>query len=312
MKIVTGYKGIPHITSNEIQAFNQGIFGGSGNYVLNVGQMFNATLTNATTVTIQDGEGVMQGVHFRISPGDTEIVTLSPGTNGYKRYDLICARYTKSASTGVESVDLVVVEGTPDATTPVIPSINTGSILTGGSPVDFPLYRIRFDGLTPSIQQNYVEESLNRGIGLLDDVYTYNAEVATNVSNLDASNSSVFVGVYPAIHLAFVTVIFRVTGNVADHKILATGIPIPAYEFMMNGVLRAADEVPKTVFYPEWDLDVHGNVYGYLTGGQISASSPTRYGGTTAYIYSGLPENHPLSSATHKRLLPYGSLPWDN
>ena len=150
MKIVTGYTGQPHITSNEAQALNQGIFG-SGNYVLDIGNKFAATLTNATTVTIQDGEGVMQGVQFRIAPGDTEAVSISPGTSGYKRIDYICARYTKNALTGVESVNLVVVEGTPDASTPTPPTVNTGTILTGSSPVDFPLYKVSLNGLTPTI-----------------------------------------------------------------------------------------------------------------------------------------------------------------
>ena len=78
MKIVTGYTGQPHVTSNAAQGFNQGIFG-TGNYVLNVGNKFNAVLTDVNTVTISDGEGVLQGVHFRIDPGTTE--TLPPETD---------------------------------------------------------------------------------------------------------------------------------------------------------------------------------------------------------------------------------------
>lgn len=150
MNIVTGYVGQPHITANEAQALNQGIFG-SGNYVLDVGNKFAATLESATSVAVQDGEGVIQGVQFRIAPGDVESVTISPGTTGYKRIDYICARYTKNAITGVEDVSLVVVEGTPDASTPTAPTINTGDVLTGSSPVDFPLWEVDINGLTPTL-----------------------------------------------------------------------------------------------------------------------------------------------------------------
>ena len=154
MKIVTGYTGTPHVTSNAAQAFNQGVFG-FGNFVLDVlsvwGNHFAATLTDANTVTIQDGDGIIQGVHFRIDPGTTEAVTISNGTSGYKRKDLICARYTKNALTGVEDVSLVVLEGTPDASTPTAPTWNTGSILNGDSPVDFPLYEVSLNGLTPTL-----------------------------------------------------------------------------------------------------------------------------------------------------------------
>lgn len=150
MNIVTGYTGSPHVTSNAVQGFNQGIFG-AGNYVLNVGNMFEAELTDANTVTIADGEGVLQGVHFRIDPGTTETVNISNGTLGYKRIDYICARYTKNAITGVEDVSIAVVEGTPDASTPTEPTVNSGTILTGSSPVDFPLYKVSIDGLTPTL-----------------------------------------------------------------------------------------------------------------------------------------------------------------
>ena len=75
MKIITGYTGTPHVTSNAAQGFNQGVIG-SGNYMLDVGNKFAAVLTDATTVTISDGEGVMQGVHFRIDPGTSESVTI--------------------------------------------------------------------------------------------------------------------------------------------------------------------------------------------------------------------------------------------
>ena len=150
MNIVTGYRGTPHISANEAQALNQGIFG-TGNYVLNVGNKFAATLESATSVAIQDGEGVIQGVQFRIAPGSVENVSISPGTSGYKRIDYICARYTKNASTGIEDVSLIVVEGTPSTSTPTAPTVNTGTILTGGSPVDFPLWEVDLDGLTPTL-----------------------------------------------------------------------------------------------------------------------------------------------------------------
>ena len=69
MKIVTGHTGVEHITSNDDQAKNQGIFG-TGNMVLNLGQKFALTINSAVAVTIEDGEGIMQGVHDRGSHAD--------------------------------------------------------------------------------------------------------------------------------------------------------------------------------------------------------------------------------------------------
>lgn len=152
MNIVTGFRGVAHVSSNADQSRNMGIFG-SGNYVLNVGEKFAATLTDANTVTLADGEGMMQGVHFRIEPGTTEAVTIANGTQGYNRIDLIVARYTKDAQTGVEDVALEVIQGTPSDSTPTEPTYTTGDIRSGDLAADFPLYRVTLTGLTPAIAQ---------------------------------------------------------------------------------------------------------------------------------------------------------------
>lgn len=151
MNIITGYTGTPHVTSNAAQGFNQGVFG-SGDYVLNVGEKFAATLTDSNTVTIGSGEGIMQGVHFRVDPGTVDSVTIDNGTSGKNRIDLICARYTKNASTGVEDVSFAVVKGAETTGAPVAPAVNTGNILTGGSPVDFPMFRVTLTGINPVVE----------------------------------------------------------------------------------------------------------------------------------------------------------------
>ena len=154
MKIVTGYKGEPHISSNDMQGFNQSIVG-TGEYIFNIGQKFAATITNVNTVTISDGEGIMQGVHFRIAPGQSETVNIANGTTGTYRKDLICARYTKDSVTGIEDVSLVVIQGEEVASSPEEPTYNTGDILEGDSPVDFPLYTVSLSGLTPTLIKKF-------------------------------------------------------------------------------------------------------------------------------------------------------------
>ena len=150
MRIVTGYRATPHISSNDIQGFNQGVVG-TGNYVFNVGTKFDANLTDVNTVTIADGEGVLQGAHFRIDPGESETVNIANGTTGMNRKDLICARYTKNATTGIEDVQLVVIQGEESSSTATEPDYNTGDILDGDTPIDFPLYRVDLSGLTPTL-----------------------------------------------------------------------------------------------------------------------------------------------------------------
>jgi hypothetical protein len=194
MKIVTGYTGTPHITANDDQARNQGIFG-AGNYVLNTGNKLNAVLTNATTVTLVDGDGVMQGVHFRIEPGMTEAVSISSGTPGYNRIDLICARYIKDAGTGIESVNLVVIEGTPSTSTPSEPPHTTGNILAGDTLAEFPIWKVTLTGLTPVLSKAHIlietaEQISNKIIIYSGTVSSVPAESpkAQTVATLPSSN----------------------------------------------------------------------------------------------------------------------------
>ena len=112
MKIVTGYRGEPHITSQDHQSFYQGVFGRQM-YVLGTGNEFEAQLTDTNTITVSDGDGIMQGCHFRIDLGEEENIVMQPGSSGMYRNDLLVARYSKDAATGVEDVSLVTITGTP-------------------------------------------------------------------------------------------------------------------------------------------------------------------------------------------------------
>lgn len=150
MKIVTGYRGTPHITSNAMQAFNQCLVG-QGNFVFEVGNSFTAQLLDANTVQVSSGEGMIQGVHFRIEPSEVETLNIANGTVGTKRIDLICARYTKNATTGIEDVSLIVIQGPEGTAYADYPTWQQGNILEGDTPVDFPLFEVDLDGITPRL-----------------------------------------------------------------------------------------------------------------------------------------------------------------
>lgn len=119
---------------------------GTDSYVCNVGQMFAATLNSNTLLTLADGEGVLQGVRFRIQYGSTVELTIDSGTSGYKRIDLVVARYTKSTG----AINFVVIKGTNATSSPATPAYNTENVIAGAETVDFPLYKITIDGTTVS------------------------------------------------------------------------------------------------------------------------------------------------------------------
>lgn len=136
MKIVTGYTGEKHITSADDQGFNAGIVG-NGLYVLPIGSQFALTYSG-TTVTIADGEGVLQGVHFR---AESESLTVSNPSSGY-RCTVIYVRYTKTS--GVESIGLYTKAGSTatSESAVVVPTVTSGNIRSGATLAEAILFRV--------------------------------------------------------------------------------------------------------------------------------------------------------------------------
>ena len=160
MKIVTGYRGEPHITSEQDRAKNQGIFG-EGSYVLNVGTKLRAELESGNEIRIHDGVISHQGCVAVIEKGAYDALILANGTQGRQRIDLIVARYEKDVETEQESMDLVVIEGTPVTSDPVVPSYNEGDIQAGDILVDMPLYTVLLDGVQVSTITSVHEDLLS-------------------------------------------------------------------------------------------------------------------------------------------------------
>ena len=147
--IVTGHTGVEHITPSNMKALNAGICG-SGQYVMSVGNKLSATLQTSNKVRIMDGYGMMEGCQFGMDAGEYADLTIENGAQGYNRIDLVVARYARNGTTGVESVQLVVIKGTASTGTASAPSYNKGSVMAGTT-TDFPLYQVNLVGLTPSI-----------------------------------------------------------------------------------------------------------------------------------------------------------------
>lgn len=147
LHLITGHKGSAHITSADQGAYNMATFG-DGNIVFKRGRQFEATTKSNNAVNIADGEAMIQGRFIKMPIGTTEDVTITNGTQGKYRSDLICIRY--ESVSGIESAKLVVIKGAENNSNPAPdPSYNTGSITDGTATVtDFPLYRVRLNGIS--------------------------------------------------------------------------------------------------------------------------------------------------------------------
>lgn len=206
MNLVTGYIGENHVTANDAGSFNAAIFG-TGQYLLNRGQKFAATVVTNNKLRIADGDLIMQGRHVRIDEGDYVDLTIENGATNYNRNDLIVARYTKDASSGVEAVNLVVINGTAVIGTAEDPKYTAGDIINGGATLnDMPLYRVQIVGLAVTSVTPLAEEvpnvhdvlsqsknlliPVNRGGTGATNAATARSNLGITLSNLGAAAAS--------------------------------------------------------------------------------------------------------------------------
>lgn len=146
--LITGETGTLNVTSEAAGAFHAAIVG-SGQYVLTG---CDISLQDATTVRITNGVICMNGREVYI-PSSGATVNIDPGSAGVNRNDFIVVRYQKQSSGDgrVESATIEYIKGTPAATAKD-PSYNAGSILNNSVIVDMLLARVKFNGVTPTIE----------------------------------------------------------------------------------------------------------------------------------------------------------------
>lgn len=181
MKIVTGYRGTAHISSKDDQGRNRGLVG-ADSYVLGGANEFSATLVSNNELQIGPGEGILQGVHFRVEPGSYDSLTIENGSQGMQRKDLVVCRYTKDSSTGVEGTEWVVIKGTAVSSNPVRPSYTSGDVASGALVADMPFYEIVINGINVT--------AVNPLFSVLKTMQELKAQQDTNTSAIAALNSS--------------------------------------------------------------------------------------------------------------------------
>ena len=146
MQIITGFTGTNHITAEMDRDVNIGILGPQS-YVLSVGKKIESEVASNNEIKISDGVIVHQGCAGVIKKNTYDSVTIMNGSQGMKRVDLIVLRYERNQDTGVESLGLEVMQGTPAESDPVIPEYIEGDIQAGDLVADMPLYKVELDGI---------------------------------------------------------------------------------------------------------------------------------------------------------------------
>ena len=106
-----------------------------------------AEVSSNNEIKIRDGVLMHQGCTASIKKNTYDSLTITNGSQGMKRIDLIVARYEKNQDNGIESLDLKVIQGTPAESNPAAPQYTEGDIQAGDYVADMPLYQVIIEGL---------------------------------------------------------------------------------------------------------------------------------------------------------------------
>ena len=159
IEIVTGKAGEPHVSSADDGRRIAGECG-DGSYVLTTGGKLAPTLVDSNTVQIATGDCILQGRH--VSCTEPSTVKIANGSQGKKRVDYVCAHYARDVAgaspTLVETMELVVLQGTPADSSPKPPTVPAGSILDGDAEAYVPIVEVDLDGLTTGTPKLLIPE----------------------------------------------------------------------------------------------------------------------------------------------------------
>ena len=187
MKIVSGRTGSPHVTSQQFRQMLEGIIG-QGSYIITSGENLKPELSSNNLLKIRSGMMAHHGCISCVDIGTYDEVTLTNGSQGMKRIDLIVNRYTRNAETEVENCSWKVIQGTPVASNPAVPAYTSGNLQDGDLVDECPAFEVHYDGINVTEVKSLL--SVTDGLsGLSSNLVNINSKITTTNANLTKTNT---------------------------------------------------------------------------------------------------------------------------
>ena len=169
-----------HINAADDRAIWEAVIGMDG--VVNVGQKLKATLISNNLLRIYDGALVVGGAVGRIPFGEYEDITINNGTQNQLRNDLVVAQI--EANGAIENMKLHYIQGVPGDVAKD-PDYTAGNVYEGETLRQYPLYRVKLNGLNVEAVEPLFEVLPNLG-KVKDEV----GELNRNLNTLEQSISN--------------------------------------------------------------------------------------------------------------------------
>lgn len=200
MRLITGKLGEPHVSSLQHRNII-GSVAGTGSYISALYNQLEPSISG-NVLSISSGVLIHHGCAMQVDYGSTDTVQLTAGTAGYYRKDRVVARWTQNSSTGIESVEWVVIQGVPAATEvqAVLPSYNTGNMQEGALIDDCPVFTVAFDGVTPTVTKVPETMPTAGNIGQMQNLLNgalkiFNCEVLDGETIIQRGDNTIAFGV---------------------------------------------------------------------------------------------------------------------
>lgn len=147
-----------HINAADDRAIWEAVIGMDG--VVNVGQKLKATLISNNLLRVYDGALVVGGAVGRIPFGEYEDITINNGTQNQLRNDLVVAQI--EANGAIENMKLHYIQGVPGEVAKD-PDYTAGNVYEGETLRQYPLYRVKLNGLNVETVEPLFEVLPNLG-----------------------------------------------------------------------------------------------------------------------------------------------------
>ena len=147
-----------HINAADDRAIWEAVIGMDG--VVNVGQKLKATLISNNLLRVYDGALVVGGAVGRIPFGEYEDITINNGTQNQLRNDLVVAQI--EANGAIENMKLHYIQGVPGDVAKD-PDYTAGNVYEGETLRQYPLYRVKLNGLNVETVEPLFEVLPNLG-----------------------------------------------------------------------------------------------------------------------------------------------------
>lgn len=271
MAVLINGNGYSPVTAQQDADLYAGIMG-NATTILGVGEKMTATIVDASTVRIADGEVVSQGRRIHIDAGEYDDFTIPTGISGVTRYYIIGYRLYSDAG-GNELCEKFVRQVANESTV-----IQEASLRDGASESYVSLYRVTQVGFTVATVEMLAVKPVNGVVGLVYPV----GSIYISVNN--ANPSTFFGGTWEAWG----------SGRVP--------VGVNASDSNFNAVEKTGGASTHTLTVAQMPTHMHSALF---TEQGVNTSNPSRVVRSVSFGTNTAPSEYVGGNQAHNNLQPY-------